>query len=87
MPPPAAHPFSVGDRVVYRDPEDPRNPLIGEVVEVTGHAVSVRYDDHPPTARPGLIAVEHVAEVLRPEETDALTRAPYRPGYWTGGRS
>lgn len=79
-----SQPFSVGDRVVFRDPEDPRNPLAGEVVEVTKHAVSVRYDAHPATAHPGVIPVELVAHVLRPEQTDAMSVPMYRQGFWRG---
>lgn len=57
--------FSAGDRVVYTDPEDPRNPLVGEVIAMSDHAVQVRYDAHPDS--PGLIGIEKAATVLRPE--------------------
>lgn len=79
------HPFSAGDRVVYRDREVPWNPLAGEVVDVNDHAVLVRYDDHPASAVPGRIAVEQVTDVLRFERDDARLDVPApTPGYWTG---
>ena len=71
----AMQPFSVGDRVVYRDPQNPRNPLAGEVVEVTEYALAVRYDAYPSTAHPGRIAVEQAADVLRWEDVDQLSLA------------
>lgn len=61
----ATNSLSVGDRVVYTDPEDPRHPLAGEVLAVSEHAVQVRYDAHPHA--PGLIGREQAATVLRPE--------------------
>jgi hypothetical protein len=82
---PSLQPFSVGDRVVYRDPQAPRNPLAGEVIEVTEHAVSVRYDAYPATASPGVIAAEQAADVLRWEQVDGLTRPQHRPDYWVPG--
>ena len=57
--------FSVGDRVEYRDPEDPRNPLTGRVIDVSAHAVRVQYDQFPPSAHPGLIGTEAAQTVLR----------------------
>lgn len=79
---PPLQPFSVGDRVVYRDPEAPRDPLAGEVVEVTGHAVWVRYDRYSATGRPGVIAAELAAEVLWWKEVDGLTPPVHRRNFW-----
>lgn len=59
-------PFSIGDRVEYRDPESPRDPLTGEVVDVTEHAISVRYDAHPHA--PGLLGLEAARTALRHEQ-------------------
>ena len=58
--------FSAGDRVIYTDPEDPRNPLAGEVVAVSDHAVQVKYDAHPDS--PGLVGIERAATSLRLED-------------------
>ena len=58
--------FSAGDRVVYTDPEDPRNPLVGEVIAVSDLAVQVRYDAHPQA--PGLIGRDRAATALRLED-------------------
>jgi hypothetical protein len=77
-------PFALGDRVVYRDPEQPRDPMPGVVVKVTEHAVHVHYDRHSLTVRPARIAAELAADLLRFEEHDGLTPPLARPSYWRG---
>lgn len=63
----ATNSLSVGDRVVYTDPEDPRHPLAGEVLAVSDHAVQVRYDAHPHA--PGLLGLDQAATALQLEAT------------------
>lgn len=62
----ATNSLSVGDRVVYTDPQDPRHPLAGEVIAVSEHAIQVRYDAHPHA--PGLVGRDRAATALQLED-------------------